>query len=60
MDSPSLKMFKEHVDVLNVSVQGELFDLMIFEVFSNLKISMILYPAELMLHSLSEETMMNS
>lgn len=60
MDSPSLKVFKEHVNVLHVSVQGELFDLMIFEVFSNLNNSMILLPAELRLQSLYEETMMNS
>lgn len=60
MDSPSLKVFKEHVDVLNVSVWGELFDLIIFEAFSYLNNSMILHTAEVRLHSLSEEIMMNS
>lgn len=52
IDSPSLKVFKEHVDVLNVSLWGVLSDLIIFEVFFNVNSSMILNEAELTFHSL--------
>lgn len=52
IDSPSLNVFKEHVDVLNVSLWCVLSDLIIFEVFSNVNSFMILNEAELTFHSL--------